>query len=70
MGWKRFLLRMFGAKVHETANVYASAKAKELGLKNPKTTGNLIRENVENGIVRQIFDALYTAKIYGNIKEN
>lgn len=26
MGWKRFLLRMFGAKVHETANVYASAK--------------------------------------------
>ena len=26
MGWKRFLLRMFGAKVHPTAQVYSSAR--------------------------------------------
>ena len=26
MGWKRFLLRLFGAKITNTANVYASAK--------------------------------------------
>lgn len=26
MGWKRFLLRMFGAKIHPTANIYSSAK--------------------------------------------
>lgn len=26
MGWKRILLRMFGAKIHKTANVYSSAK--------------------------------------------
>lgn len=26
MPWKRFLLRMFGAKVHSTANVYATCK--------------------------------------------
>lgn len=25
-GWKRFLLRMFGAKIHPTANIYSSAK--------------------------------------------
>ena len=25
-GWKRFLLRLFGAKVHSTAVVYSSAK--------------------------------------------
>lgn len=25
-GWKLFLLRLFGAKVHKTANVYSSAK--------------------------------------------
>ena len=26
MGWKRLLLRMFGAKIHPTANIYSSAK--------------------------------------------
>lgn len=26
MGWKRFLLRMFGAKIHPKAVVYSSAK--------------------------------------------
>lgn len=26
MGWKRMLLRLFGAKIHGTANVYSSAK--------------------------------------------
>ena len=26
MGWKRTLLRMFGAKIHPTANIYSSAK--------------------------------------------
>lgn len=26
MGWKRMLLRMFGAKIHPTANIYSSAK--------------------------------------------
>ena len=26
MGWKRFLLRMFGARVHPTAQVYSSAR--------------------------------------------
>ena len=26
MGWKRFLLRVFGAKIHPTANIYSSAK--------------------------------------------
>lgn len=25
-GWKRFLLRMFCAKIHKTANIYSSAK--------------------------------------------
>lgn len=25
-GWKRFLLRVFGAKIHPTANIYSSAK--------------------------------------------
>lgn len=26
MGWKRMLLRIFGAKIHPTANIYSSAK--------------------------------------------
>lgn len=26
MGWKRFILRVFGAKIHPTANIYSSAK--------------------------------------------
>lgn len=26
MGWKRMLLRLFGAKIHPTANIYSSAK--------------------------------------------
>lgn len=26
LGWKRFLLRLFGAKIHPTASIYSSAK--------------------------------------------
>lgn len=45
---------------------YLSAKAAKLGLDNPKTTPDLIRENIENGILRESADALYSADIYGN----
>ena len=45
---------------------FLSRKAVELNLNNPKTNGNLIRENIENGILRESIDAVRTAKIYGN----
>jgi len=45
---------------------YLSGKSKELGLDNPKTSGNLILENVENGVMRTIIKGLYDADIYGN----
>lgn len=45
---------------------FLSAKAAEQGLANPKTNGNLIRENVENGLVREVFKGLYSADISGN----
>ena len=45
---------------------YLSKKASELGLRNPKTSADLIRENAENGIVREAFRAAETSKINGN----
>ena len=51
---------------HPQVVEYLSAKATALGLDNPKTNGNLIRENVENGIVRTAMQAVLDAKIHGN----
>ncbi|MBQ2743719.1 MAG: hypothetical protein IJF32_13085, partial [Oscillospiraceae bacterium] len=45
---------------------YLSKKSAEYGMKNPKTSGELILENAENGIVREVLDAVYTARIGGN----
>ncbi|MBQ9986259.1 MAG: S-layer homology domain-containing protein [Oscillospiraceae bacterium] len=45
---------------------YLSKRAAELGLDNPKTSADMIRENAENGIVREAFKAAKTAKINGN----
>ncbi len=45
---------------------YLSSKAAELGLDNPKTSADLIRENIENGIVRETATAIYNADICGN----
>ncbi len=45
---------------------YLSQKSQELGLDNPKTSGDLVLENVENGIMRTIIKGLYEADIYGN----
>ncbi|MBQ7053647.1 MAG: S-layer homology domain-containing protein [Oscillospiraceae bacterium] len=45
---------------------YLSEKAEKYGIKNPKTSGELIRENIENGLIREVIDAIYTRKINGN----
>ena len=45
---------------------YLSKKAKELNLKNPKTSEELIRENGMNNIVREVFRATKEGQIYGN----
>ncbi len=45
---------------------YLSKKAAEFGLENPKTSGDMIRENCENGIVREVFKAATEARILGN----
>lgn len=45
---------------------FLSKKAADLHLDNPKTNGNLIRENIENGIVRTTIKALYEGDILGN----
>ena len=41
-----------------------SKKAVELNLDNPKTNGNLIRENIENGIIREDCNPELLAKEY------
>ena len=45
---------------------YLSQKAEELGLENKKLTGDMIRENWDNGILRESFENLKGAKIYGH----
>jgi len=45
---------------------YLSGKAAEYGIENPKNSGELIRENIENGVLREAIDAVYTRKISGN----
>lgn len=45
---------------------YLSKKAKKLKLKNPKTSGELIRANGLNNIVRESFKAVKEGQIYGN----
>ncbi len=72
--WENYLAAMFAEcydafyPMYEDEEViaYLSQKSQELGLDNPKTSSNLILENVENGIMRTIFKGLYEADIYGN----
>ncbi len=45
---------------------FLSKKAAEFGLENPKTSGDLIRENCDNGILREILNAVLTNRIGGN----
>ncbi len=46
---------------------YLSEKAKTLkGVTNPKTSADHIRENAENGIIREGLRGIETAKIFGN----
>lgn len=50
----------------ETVVQYLSEKAKTLNLSNPKTSGELICENVKNNIVREVYRAVRSGAIYGN----
>ncbi|MBE6912340.1 MAG: hypothetical protein E7473_07430 [Ruminococcaceae bacterium] len=45
---------------------FLSEKAAFYGNPNPKLTGDMIRENAENGILRSVIDGVKTAKINGN----
>ncbi|MBQ2742463.1 MAG: Ig-like domain-containing protein, partial [Oscillospiraceae bacterium] len=45
---------------------FLSEKAEEKGLENPKSTGDMIRENCENGILREVFESAEEGKIWGN----
>ncbi|MBR2181619.1 MAG: heparinase II/III family protein, partial [Oscillospiraceae bacterium] len=45
---------------------FLSAKSAELGQENPKTSGDMIRENCENGIIREAFKGVKNGKIWGN----
>ena len=46
---------------------YLSERARTLkGVINPKTSGDLIRENIENNVIRESFRAAKEAKIFGN----
>lgn len=45
---------------------FLSRKARRLGLNNPKTEGILIRQNLENGLLREMIPGLKQGKIYGN----
>ncbi|MBQ2741408.1 MAG: S-layer homology domain-containing protein [Oscillospiraceae bacterium] len=43
-----------------------SERAAAQGLENPKTTGDMIRENCETGILREIFKGAQSARLFGN----
>lgn len=45
---------------------FLSKKSIELNLDNPKNTGALIRKNIEDGILRQVYPAIQNAQIRGN----
>ncbi len=45
---------------------FLSNKAAQFGLENPKTSGDLIRENCDNGILREILKGAKEDKIQGN----
>lgn len=45
---------------------FLSRKARELRLKNPKTSGPLLRKNLEDGLLREMLRGLKQGKIYGN----
>ena len=45
---------------------YLSQKAEQYGLENPKTNGDMIRENAETRILREIFKAAKDGDIWGN----
>ncbi|MBQ4545017.1 MAG: S-layer homology domain-containing protein [Oscillospiraceae bacterium] len=64
------LTRAYDAFYPEMSNPkvigYLSEKAKYFGLDNPKTNADLIRENAENGIIREVFDGAKGARVLGN----
>ncbi|GAA3406306.1 heparinase II/III family protein [Paenibacillus hodogayensis] len=72
--WETFLVKIFIQAydaffpVMDDAEVvaYLSAKARQCGLSNPKSSGADIRRNVEEGILLQIYPAVKAAQICGN----
>ena len=64
------LIRCFDAfkPMYDDAEVVAflSGKAKSLNLDNPKSSGDLIYQNMQKGIPFAIIDGLYSASIHGN----
>ena len=72
--WENYLATMYAEcydafyPMYDDPEVIAflSRKAEELGLENPKNTPDLIRENIENGIVREALKACYNGDIWGN----
>ncbi len=45
---------------------YLSEKAEQFGLENPKTSADMIRENCETGILREVFKGAKAAQMKGN----
>ena len=45
---------------------FLSDKAEELGLSNPKTSADMIRENMEDGLLRETFSAVKKGQANGN----
>ncbi|MBQ7054766.1 MAG: heparinase II/III family protein, partial [Oscillospiraceae bacterium] len=45
---------------------YLSEKAVQFGLENPKTSADMIRENCETGILREVFKGVKAAQMKGN----
>ena len=45
---------------------FLSRKAQALGLSNPKTSGTLIRQNLDDGLLRAVIQGLKDADVHGN----
>ena len=56
----------YNAMEDEEIVAYLMNKATELDLDNPKSTPALLRKNIEDGIVRQVYPAVQSARINGN----
>ncbi|RAV09227.1 heparinase II/III domain-containing protein [Paenibacillus contaminans] len=72
--WETFLIKdllraydaFYPAADDPETVAFLSRKAASCKLANPKTSGDAIRRNIEDGIVKQVFPAVRNAQVHGN----